>query len=354
MVKNSNLLKEDKEFFTEYKENFINKFREKLFELGFIKEIEGNLNFILQTIYESVLKGNINNALVRNYILKFMKKNIPIRDILISIFADLLVDYINYLKSKPTLSFEIKKIKDLVNLLDKYISQLDTLFADYLNNLSFKSKFQGMSLSPKATEDILKHLKESNISQINLLYLYKHFPILCKSSIISISDMFIKVKKCPYKVFAPCEQVYLKVPKVNKWSVAEITNVQNDFMYLKPLKYVESFEPPKQVRVFPKKEITVKLEASKGNVFGYIDFISFEELGVVTSSVDKLKEGQKVKVHFTLPTGEVYIPAIVKRIKPLEEVWLVQLDLEPDLKAEQCISRYVLKRQQEILRELKI
>jgi len=355
MATATDLLKEDKDFFEEYKEKFAKKFKEKLIELELLKRVEGNLDFILQTFYEVILKPSDKRKLelVKKFIEKFHQWDIPIREILVQIFLEFLEDYIAYLKGKACTGLEIKKVKQLAEHLDSFINLIDSVFSEYLEQLKLK-KFQKVVFEPKEAGEILKLIKESGTPHLNTLAVYKNFPVPCKVPLFSVTDLVLKTKKCPYKVFAPNETVFVMVPKTNRWALAEITNVQQEYMYLKPLRYAKDFKPPKGVRVFPEKEIAVRIETPEGNIFGYMDYVSFEELGVITSSAGNLKEDTRVKVSFKLPLGEVKVSATVKGVKKLNGTYLVELELEPDHRAEQLISRYVLKRQQEIMKELKI
>ena len=348
------IFKEDKEFF----ESFRAKFKEellKLFRELEIKELsERSLNLFLDTLFDAIFKFDSRRVRerLRELIWDLHKFNIPTKNVFSQLFLNLLKEYIDYLLKKEENGNGIKKVRRLAEVLDRYLDLIDEIFMEFIERME-KEKGEDDIVNPREVEKILSILREAGRSTVELLAFYKVFPVLCKTRVLKITDIALKVEKCPYKVFVPGEKVYIRLPGLKESAVAEIVNVEKDVMTLRPLRLIPNY-PAKTVRVFPEKEIDVKIETPQGILYGFLHYISFEEVGVIVSPPKGIKIGEKVRVKFKLPTGDVDTPAKVEKIEPLNNAYLLSLRLECDSRLEQVISRYVLKRQQEILRELKL
>ncbi len=345
-------LREDKDFFEEYQRKFEEKLNKDLLEVK-ADEKFANLKRIVEILFDGIF--NFGNRKFKEKLAELIydlhKANIPIRKFLSEIFLDLLKEYINYLKSKPRNGLEIKKVQTLSNTLDKYLDLVDQVFVKYLNELEKEKKEE--EFKPDDARKILEALKNSHTSTVELLAFYKVFPVLCRTSIYKITDLFTKTAKCPYKVFSPDERVYIKIPKLQKDAIGEIVNVESDYMIIKPLKFAD-IPPSRSVKVFPKKETDVEIKTPQGTVYGFMHYITFDEIGVIVPSAEGLRENQRVEIKFQLPTGEVKAKGTVKGIKKLDSSYIVSIEMELDPRMEQIVSRYVLKRQQEILKEIKL
>jgi hypothetical protein len=348
------IFKEDKEFFeafrVKFKEELLNLFRELE-----IKELsERNLNFILDTLFDGIFKFDSRRVKerLRELLWDFHKFNIPTKNVFSQLFLNLLKEYIDYLLKKEENGNGIKKVRRLAEVLDRYLDLIDEIFMEFIEQME-KEKSEEEVVNPREVEQILNILRKSSQSTVELLAFYKVFPVLCKTRVLRITDIALQVEKCPYKVFVPGEKVYIRLPGLKESAVAEIINVDREVMTLRPLRFVQNY-PAKAVRVFPEKEIDVKIETPRGVLYGFLHYISFEEVGVIVSQPKEIRIGEKVRVKFKLPTGDVDTFATVAKIEPLNNAYLLSLELECDNRLEQVISRYVLKRQQEILRELKV
>jgi len=351
-MENLKILLEDKDFFEKYRQKFTNNLNKELLSVGAADKFT-SLAWVIDILFEGIL--NLNNRKFKeklsNLIYDLHKANIPIRKFLSEIFLDLLREYIKYLKNHPRNGLEVKKVKILAEYLDNYLELIDQIFVKYLNDL--EKKKTGEKFSPNESQKILEAIRKANSSIVELLAFYKVFPVLCRTSIYKISDLFIKTSKCSYKVFSPGERVYIKVPGLKKDAIGEIVNIESDYMVIKPLKFAD-IPPSRSVKVFPKKETDVEIKTPSGILYGFMHYITFDEIGIIVPSVEKLKQGMSVEMEFQLPTGEVKAKGIVKDIKKLENSYIVSIELILNPRMEQIVSRYILKRQQEILKELKI
>ena len=345
------LLKEDIQFFERYRERLKRLLIERLKEIGFPKGV--NIEHFTEILFEVILSPDNPNSgeKLKKLLLEFYRLNIPIRQWLSELFLDLLEEYIRYLRRIGCKGFEIKKVRALAAALERVIQAVDQSFKEYVEQLERQENKESTSL--EEAKRVLELLQKSGAKTVELLAYYKVFPVLCRARLYKITDLFVWTSKCPYKIFTPGEKVYIKLPREGKYALAKIVNVEGDYLVLQPLLLVP-LVPPKTVRVFPEKEIDVKIKTPGGEVYGFIHFLTFEEVGVITPSGERLKPNQRVEVSFNLPTGKVETVGTVKEVKNLGTAHLVVIELELDPRTEQIISRYVLKRQQEILKELKV
>ncbi|HID79389.1 MAG TPA: hypothetical protein EYH48_02865 [Aquifex aeolicus] len=348
------IFKEDKDFFEKYKLKFKEELLKIFQELEVVDKLKQDLDSVVDVLFDSIF--DFNNKKVtekfRELIENLHTLNVPIKNLFSKLFLELLKEYINYLLEKEEYETGIKRIRKLTEVLDRYLELVDEIFMNYLEQMEKKVE-EEEKINPQEVQKILQTIRESLKGNVELLAFYKVFPVLCKSKICSISDISLKVGKCPYKVFVSGEKVYIKIPNLTKDAIAEIINVDKEVMTIRPLKFIQ-IPPIKTVRVFPEKEIDVKIETPKGIIYGFLHYISFDEIGVIISTPKGIKLNEKVKVKFKLTTGEVETPAVVVKIDKLNNAYLLSLQLISNSKVEKIISRYVLKRQQEILKELKL
>ena len=345
------LLLEDIQFFDRYRERFKRLLIERLKTIGDQKGV--NIELFTETLFEVILHPDNPKwrEKFKQLLMEFYRLNIPIRQLLSELFLDLLGEYIRYLRRNCCTGFELKKVRVLASALEGVIQAVDQSFKEYLQQLEQQPLKE--EASSEETGKILELLKKSGAKTVELLAYYKVFPVLCRARLYKITDLFIRTSKCPYKIFTPGEKVYIKLPQGGNYILAKIVNVDGDYLVLQPLQELQT-APPKAVRVFPQEGIDAKIKTPAGELYGFIQFISFEEVGVITPAGERLKPNQKVHISFTLPTGKVETEGTVKEVKNLGGAHLVVIELELDPRTEQIISRYVLKRQQEILKELKV
>lgn len=347
-------LREDRLFLEEYKERFISEFLKRLKELGVLERLKGNVRFKIEQLYEALLDLDDPQKLERakEIIYEFHQNNVPIREIVLNLFLELVENYLKLIKERGYSSRDIKNLKILLQQLDRFLTLVDELFEKYMRQLSQKENQSG-EYNRQEAKEIIHYLKGFIGKRLDLIKLFKGvFPVICKSELLKTSDLFTTFEKCPYKVFIPGERFYVKVPG-EKGVLAEIVNVSDNSMVAKPLKFAE-IPLPKRVTVFPDSEVDVKIETPEGVLYGFLHYLSYEEAGVLTTSEVPLEKGQKVKIEFTLPTGQVKTEGTIKEVEKRDGAYLVKVSLEPDFRTEQIISRYVLRRQQEILKELRI
>ncbi len=347
------LFEEEKEFFLSYKDRFKENLIKNLNKFGIEgpqrEEIEKSILFLYEALLHLDSKKFVDR--LKDVLYKLHKLNVPLRQTLVCTFADLIKDFIEYLQKQQKVS--ITKIKTLTDAVHKFLSISDEMFAKYIEETASLEEKEEEIPDRREQEKIMKLLKQTNPVTMTILGLYKDFPVYCKTDVFKIGDSFLKVSICPYKIFTPGTKVFIKVSQIPKGILANIVNVDGGYYVLSPLKLTE-FPQIKSVRVFPEKEIDVQIDTGEKKLYGFLAYISVGELGVILRELDGLEKGKKVKVKFRLPTGEVETSATVREIKELQGSYKVELLLDLDLRLDQIISRYVLERQRQILKEIKL
>ena len=338
------------QFLLEYKDTFRENFLKILgfFDLSDDKKkiLERKLDFIFSALEHIEDEKTLQQ--LKKVLYELHSLHIPVKQLLERVFFQLVEDFIKFLKEKDNPS--IKDLKLLVDKIYKFLTVNDEALYQYTTSLQELEEDKETS---KEKEEVISYLRRLNPVTVTILTFFREFPIYCKADVIKIAGHFIKVSKCPYKVFTPDTYVYIKLSDTQS-ILGKIVNVDDHSLLISPLKFVKTPQI-KSVRVFPDTEIDVKIELlNGGNIYGILIYISIGEVGVLVNDLKGLKEGDKVKVHFALPTGEVSTTAKVGKITPLKSGYKVELLLDLDKRLDQIISRYVLKRQREILKEIKL
>ena len=348
----TNLPEEEKEFFESYKGEYKRNFEQLLDKYGIEETKKKQLSTQVLFLYEALkhLEEPKFEKRLKEVLYELHRLNFPLRQLLSRIFFKLLEDFLIHLKNKK--EFSLQKVKALTERLEKILKISDEVFTKYMEELrqSAESK-EEINLSEQSK--IINYLKKLNPVTITLLGFYKEFPVYCKTHVEKFTDLFIKVASCPYKIFVPDTKVYIKLGNSQKGILAKIVNADKEQLILAPIRF-EEIPSIKSVRVFPSSEIDVVLETESKKLYGFLSYISVGELGVIVGNIDGLKEGQKVKVYFKLPTGKVCTTAKVAKISKLQSGYKVELVLDLTMELDQIISRYVLERQREILKNIRL
>jgi len=348
----TNLTEEEKEFFESYKEEYKKHFDQLLDKYGIEKRKKEHLSKRILFFYEALkhLGDPKFEKRLKEVLYELHRLNVPLRQLLSRSFFKLIEDFLTYLKNKK--EFSLQKVKALTEKLEKILKISDEVFAKYMEELRQSTESKG-EVNPSEQSKIINYLRKLNPVTITLLGFYKEFPVYCKTHVEKFTDLFVKVAACPYKIFVPDTKVYIKLGNSQKGILAKIVNADKEQLILAPIRF-EEIPSIKSVRVFPSSEIDVVLETESGKLYGFLSYISVGELGVIVGNIDGLKEGQKVKVYFKLPTGEVCTTAKVVKIKKLHGGYKVELVLDLTRELDQIISRYVLERQREIMKDIRL
>jgi len=344
----------------EKQRDFFEKFREKFIECieNELKKIDGKTDSLQQLLkninlmYDAFLNQDSPLLLERlkKILYEAIKSGLPVRKILEHAFIYLLEEYIKYQQSKDAINFE--NIKKLVSLIEQYLQVAHEVFLKYMEDLS-KQKQQVEEII-KPQEEILKQLKRLNPVTVNLITFFEGFPVICRTTVERISS-FVEVSSCNYKAFAPNTVVYLQIPRMPKCVMGVIINIHKQNFVINPVK-IDDCPKTSPVRVFPEREIDVKICKEETCVYGFLKTISLEEIEILTKNVMDIKQGDNVEIVFSLPTynNTIKAKAVITKVEKFKDNFNVLAKFLGDRKLDKILSEYIIKRQQEILKELRI
>ena len=340
------------EFFGSYKSKFIETLRIELENLNGNKEAFNLLKDKLNLFYEAFLnlESQILVERLKKIIYKALENGIPIRRILENAFIQLVKDYIEYQQKRGIINFE--QIKSLIIVIEKYLQILQEVFKKYMEDLEEASKRKKEEAFTKTNEELLRKLRKLNPIVVNLITFYEDFPVICKTTVDRISS-FVEVSSCNYKAFAPNTQVYLQIPKLSQCVLGVIINIHKNNFVIKPIKF-EECPKTSPVKVFPKKEIDVKICKADTCVYGFLKNLSLEEIEILTKNAMDIVKGDEVELIFSLLSGKLEAKAVITGVTKLNSNFVISAKFIKDWKMDRIISEYIIKRQQEILKELRI
>ncbi len=350
-------LREDKEFFSEYKDIFRN---------ALFKHLQGNRRGMLSS-------DSINILIDRLYLLLFSLDRNPLRE-LESLFYRLahheldikdavskallgtLKDYIDYTVERER---PYERVKALVALIDLYISTIEKAYSRYTQELREKVKVADRTRVEGEVGiivDFFQRQLELNKRSVEVLSFYKEVPIVCRSKVLEVEDINLVLKQCELRAFSPGSEIYIKhvnLPKTVAVRVVDINN-RDELMEVQVLGFTElPQERRRYVRVVPKERIQVVLSKGNWSASGFVADISLGGIGIFTKDIDSLKEGDFIKVKFNLPKGEVEADAQVRHVEEREGMYRLGMSYQLDIKKEEVVSDYIMERQFEILKELR-
>ncbi|WP_281951631.1 PilZ domain-containing protein [Nitrosophilus kaiyonis] len=355
-----NVIKKEKDFFEKEKNNFVENFAKELF-----KEVSKTKNKILSintlfTIGEKLYillflyKKDPQNELY-NFSYKVAKSKIDLKKVLIKSTMRLTRDFIDYTLKKNE---DYEKIKTLLSLIDIYLVNVDRAYAKYyeeiedeLNHVKNNKKREDEELIISLIQNIIK-----NDRKVVILDFYKEVPVSCKSIIKRLEKnlLFLDIQKCNFNIFKENKEIFLKIESFPKSIKAKIKSMKEfEYIEISDFEFTElPQEKRKYVRVQPKEKILVKIEKNGTKIDALINDISIGGIGIYADSIEDLEPNDDVLIKFELGENKIAIKGIVKySLIDLKKVG-IEFILIPELENE--IAEYVLEREFEIIRELRI
>jgi len=354
------ILKKDKEFFTSFKGEFVDFFTNlskdvvKLLDSSSLRSIADRLYILLFSFNKNPVDE------LKNFISTVAKSEIDLKPVLSSSFLYLLKNFIDYVIEKNA---DFERIKTFVELLDMYLFVIDTAYLEYTKNLEEeierikkKKTLEEYEVIFKTFETLLLENKE-----INILDFYQEVPVICRGKIkdvIGKKYVVFKYLGCKYKNFyIEGNDIYIKLdifPKVVK-AIIEEADVLKEVVKLKNFEFVElPQERRKYIRVKPKEEILINIITNGEILKGTIADISIGGVGIYLKDIDNLKKGDKIKLQFELRDIGVENSGTIRYIQKENGFYKIGIEFDYDEKVEEIISEYVVRRQFEIIKELRI
>ncbi len=353
----ASILKQDEEFFINYKdkfrEEFIKNAKDKKNPLIGVKSLQplvDKLYIILFSFKKNPLKElyNLTYELAHHEI-DFKK---PITKPLLKIIRD-------YIDSVSERNQDYKRVKALISLIDIYFETIENAYYKYVNELRNEIKSSSKSVIEGEKEVIFKLLKklfEKFNRNIIILAFYKEMPVACRSEISEIVDNLLKVKTIHIKAFSIGDEVYIKHSNIPETVACKITNINviEGIVELEVKGFIELPQDKRQhVRVEPEKPTKVEIRKGEWKVEGTIADISVGGIGAFIKDKGELKTSDNIIVSFELPKGKITAEGEVRYITSVENTFRIGIKLNLDIHQEEKVNDYIMDRQLTILKELK-
>ncbi|WP_187648194.1 PilZ domain-containing protein [Nitrosophilus labii] len=351
-------LENEKDFFESFKDEFSKIFAENislakpgLMSMSALETFGIKLYVLLFSFKKNPLK--------ELYLLsKNMAQNdINLNPVIIKVLLNSIGMFALYLSEKES---SIEKLKNLIILIDLYLTTIDKAYMDYLEEIK-----EDLETKKEESNEIILSLFEKikiNNDELEILDFYKELPVVLKSKVLKIDNknktIEVSIKTGKFGYLKKEDSCFLKHKYFPKSIFANIldSNPKNETLILYNFKFTEiAQEKRKFVRVQPKEKIETKIIFSGKIYKGYIKDISVGGVGILMKDFKDLKVGLTIELYFKLFTGEVNTQGIIRHISKIGNFVSVGVEFlsHSDIKREEVISGYVIHRQFEILKELK-
>ena len=354
------VLKKDKEFFNSFKDSFVDFFTDlskdvvKLLDSSSLRSIADRLYILLFSFNKNPLNE------LKNFISTVAKSEIDLKPVLSSSFLYLLKNFIDYLIEKNA---DFERIKVFVELLDIYLFVIDSAYLEYTKSLEKEIENIKKEKNLEEIETIFKTFEILAVKEqeINIIDFYQEVPVICKAKpkdIIGKKFVVFEYSGCKYKNFyIEGNDVYIKIdifPKAVR-AVIEEADVLKEKVKLKNFEFVElPQERRKYIRVKPKQQIPIEVIKDGEILKGIIADISIGGVGIYLKDIDNLKKGDKIKLRFELRDVGVENTGTIKYVQQRDSSYKIGVEFDYNEKVEEIISEYVVRRQFEIIKELRI
>ncbi len=353
-------LRKDKDFFDSFKERFVEFFANsakestKLLDISSLRSIADRLYLLLFSFNKNPVDD------LKNFILTVAKSEVDLKPVFSSAFLYLLKNYIDYIIEKNA---DFERIKTLVELLDIYLFVVDSAYLEYTKNLEKELEKIKKEKSLEETETIFKVFESyfAENKEINIIDFYQEVPVICKAKIKDIIDkkyVIFEYSGCKYKNFyIEGNDVYIKLgifPKAIKAKIKE-SDILTGTVRLKGFEFVSlPQERRKYIRVKPKEPIPIEIIKNGEILKGVIADISIGGVGVYLKDIDGLKKDDRIKLKFELRDAGIENTGTIRYIEERENLYKIGVEFDYNDKIEEIISEYVVRRQFEIIKELRI
>ncbi|WP_041737392.1 PilZ domain-containing protein [Desulfurobacterium thermolithotrophum] len=206
---------------------------------------------------------------------------------------------------------------------------------------------------------IFNLLKDKEVP-IMLITFYKEVPVSCKALIDNVleSRIFVSFETCSYmKTFYDSSFIYLKITNAPKPIKAKKVDIfpEKKTIILEDFSFEEiPQERRKFVRVEPEEKFVVTVVKDNYSIKGIVADVSIGGIGVFFKTKPELSLGDKVEVNFILKGTPLSIEGEVRYVIKQGEVYRAGIEFKLQPKQEEIIAEYVMQRQFEILKELKM
>ena len=364
--------REDREFFERYREKFIEETRKVLKEIGIHPDLE---KVILQTA------GSVYNALfletggwnrLENLIERVLYYDLALRAIFIKPYLEAVRAYAEYILStcSSTSSDPIGRIKRIFRLLGEFFDRVERVYNRLLQEREKKlkerfteelerEKREKLALEKQTIYHLLTRIKDRG-EPVELRLYYKGIPVFCKATVEAVEPsldiLHLSGSRCKYKpFFIKGQKLYLKHPDLPKPVAALVRegDPRNGSIILTGLYFEElPHEKRRTVRVEPQEPVDIKLINGKTVYRGMVKDVSPQGVGVLFEELPPLEVGSYVSLKTSIGGVDIDTTADVRYIDEKNRRVGFHFVLPPE--QERKLSQYILKRQMEILKEIRL
>jgi hypothetical protein len=340
----------NKKFFKAFEPSFVKIFSEYTNKLSSSKlqNIQTEIKEFYNTLFITPFfeKNTLQPSKELKLINRLTDYNIDYKFILNKVFLITANSYIKYIiKEKNSLP----QLKTMTFLLDFYIRYID-----------FHFKNTSLELSTEIPAEIKEIFKSKK--PLNLFTIYKGIPIAHKTNILEIDDKegVIKVTANNYQIVAAKfhKEIFLLENDKEYSFRANIKHyvIHNKTMYLDNIEKVQRNAPKRSfIRVQPKEKIEVVIKKDRQNILTELYDISLRGLCVLGNS-RSLNVSDIITLEFILKLKKPYLITTQGEIKSITKLdsktYRYHIHFELSTHYEYILSKYITKREKEIVKEL--
>ncbi len=342
------LLREDAEFFRDYKGKFIESF---LTSMG--SSPSPHMNTLVSKLYLMMFSLNrISTEELYSLAYSLARSRFRLGKPLLNALLALTRNYIDFIAGSED---SLARTKALIELADIYMGTVEEAYARYVAELErevdthAEKSYEDRGVISELFEALLKRGK----TKLLVRSLFKGLFVDSKSKLLEVSGEQLLIETSNLGVYEISESVVListYMPKPVEAQVVEIDKIKGTIkVNILGFKEIQE-ERRRHVRVVPEEDIEVRINWDSETLIGTLADVSIGGIGVYTANPGGIKKGQKVYISFSLPNGDIETSGVVRHVSEHKNIFRVGVELNPDMKTEDLLSDYVVKRQLEILR----
>jgi len=341
-------------FILRYKEKFVEMFVEQSKKVPNCILAENAVRTLAISIYDTVFILNSREKF-HKLLKETLESNIDLSECLTKSMMILIKDYVDHLL---TISPSIEDLKKLINHVENYLLEVTRVQREYIETLKKKSREAGENAVKKTFMNVFSLIKEKQIP-VKAITFFKQVPVACNAEVVQTkeSGITLSLEDCSYlKAFYESKIMYLKISNAPKPIRAEVIEFHPERRQIRisNLSFEEiPQEKRKYVRVEPEESFSVVVESEEGKFTGIVTDISIGGIGVLFHVKPELFRGSKVKVSFPLDGNRMVVEGEVRYITKQDKLYRMGIQFHLKAKEEEAISEYIMRRQFEILKELK-
>jgi len=345
-----------REFLRSYRE----KFKEGLKRLV-EKYVDGDDEIlkVKEAFFEQLFKERISKDFFYNVAYSYAVRGKNIKPVISKVLLLTLKDFFEYLlqNREELVKKNVEEIKTFLDTIEDILDAVEKAYTDYFEKVSEELR-EVEKLKEEKRKFMLKEFEILKLKRVpaTFIFSYKELPVYCKGTIEDVSEDVVLIKmqeKCLIIPFLNVgEFFYMKSKELTEPVKLEVLQKRDGEVLARAVSYEETYIEKRQyVRVQPEKLIPIYIKEK--DIMGSILDISVGGVGVLLQR-DVVKPEEMVTLEFELEGEEIKTRGECRYVIPYKGAYRVGfkfVDLEP--KYESVISRYVMKRQMEILKELK-